>query len=533
MAINFLDNVQFNQNQLLGARLENVTSDPTSASGGDIIFNSTTGKFKYYDGTNPFNASGWIDPALGGVSGSGTIGTIPIFVTNTTTLGDSNLTVSGTGGSATLDIGYPFTVLKTLHVQGDLKDVNDQTGTTGQLLSSLGSGNGIDWIDAPVSYTKWVLTGDTGSQDIEDGNTVLVAGGTNITTEATATDTITINASTYTIAASQASVVGHDSQVLLTCNPGTNSDFYLDGTANEVEVSPAGIGTNAINIGLPTNVTISGDLTVSGGDITLGGTGRIQGVDTVTASTDAASKAYVDSSVAGGLNVKGGFNAATGAIATGGNLTVGASRVAIAIGDYYIVTTSGNFFGNASTPLTPGDSVLVQTAAATGASTINDFAVIQSDTDLATLTTIGIGNVNSNATANRKGLSLSYSGGTATVGLAIGSLPNSGAVSTLDPQNIEFALYNDDSSANERITLQQIQQGISASASGVISGASNTITHNLGTRNIIVQLYDTSTYDTVYGSVSRPTTNTATIGFSSTPTNSIRWMAYNVDVQGV
>jgi len=43
-----------------------------------------------------------------------------------------------------------------------------------------------------------------------------------------------------------------------------------------------------------TNTTLTGDLTVSGGDISLSGTGRIQGVDTVSASTDAANKAYVD-----------------------------------------------------------------------------------------------------------------------------------------------------------------------------------------------------------------------------------------------
>ena len=44
-------------------------------------------------------------------------------------------------------------------------------------------------------------------------------------------------------------------------------------------------------------VTFNGDITVSGGDIILGGTGRIQGIDTVTSSTDAANKAYVDASV--------------------------------------------------------------------------------------------------------------------------------------------------------------------------------------------------------------------------------------------
>ena len=41
----------------------------------------------------------------------------------------------------------------------------------------------------------------------------------------------------------------------------------------------------------------NGDLYVGGGDIILSGTGRIQGIDTVSATTDAANKAYVDASV--------------------------------------------------------------------------------------------------------------------------------------------------------------------------------------------------------------------------------------------
>ena len=40
--------------------------------------------------------------------------------------------------------------------------------------------------------------------------------------------------------------------------------------------------------------TVTGVLTVNGGDIVLGGTGRIQGIDTISASTDAVNKAYVD-----------------------------------------------------------------------------------------------------------------------------------------------------------------------------------------------------------------------------------------------
>jgi hypothetical protein len=128
-------------------------------------------------------------------------------------------------------------------------------------------------------------------------------------------------------------------------------------------------------------------------------------------STKIATTAFVQASLTGLLEFKGGFNASTGAIVGGGNLTSGAGRVAVAVGDYYVVTVAGNFFGNAATPLTPGDSVIVQTAAAAGASVEGDFIVVQSDTDLSTLTTVGLGNVN--GTSNQIGVT--YSAGTATL----------------------------------------------------------------------------------------------------------------------
>jgi hypothetical protein len=107
-------------------------------------------------------------------------------------------------------------------------------------------------------------------------------------------------------------------------------------------------------------------------------------------TTKIATTAFVQASLTGLLEFKGGFNASTGAIVGGGNLTSGAARVAVAIGDYYVVTVAGDFFGNASTPLTPGDSVIVQTAAIAGASVEGDFIVVQSDTDLATNSTVGL-----------------------------------------------------------------------------------------------------------------------------------------------
>ena len=456
MAINFLDNIQLNQNQLLGARIENVTSDPSTANGGDIIFNSTTGVLKYYDGTFPFSSAGWISLPDGvGVGGSGTANTVAMF-TASDTIGNSIYTQNGGATEAKITGGFFAT--------GYLKDSGGDLGTAGQLLSS--TGTLTNWIDAPVSYTKWVLTGDSGTQDIEDGNTVLVAGGTNITTAVTATDTVTLN----------------------------------------LDASP----------------TLAGTLTVSGTNQSSFA-GQVTIPTTPVANTDAASKAYVDSAVTGGLNVKGGFNAATGAITGGGNLTVGGSRVAIAVGDYYVVTVAGNFFANAATPLTPGDSVLVQTAAAAGASIEGDFAVIQSDTDLATLTTVGIGNVNKAITKPLLGIDVDYPAGTpgtALVGLDIKNMDAFSGVGT-DVLNKSdgVAVYDASAGWNKRTTVLDIGaigNSNNSFASTSASGTSHVFTHNLNSSDVIVQVYDASTLETVYANVERNTVNQVTVTTAAT-----------------
>tara|TARA_R110000823_G_scaffold103794_1_gene221382 strand:- start:254 stop:2332 length:2079 start_codon:yes stop_codon:yes gene_type:complete len=77
----------------------------------------------------------------------------------------------------------------------------------------------------------------------------------------------------------------HNSDYSIINNDGAFSIYDITNNSHRLSISAAG------------NVTFAGDLTVSGGDITLGGTGRIQGIDTVSASTDAANKAYVDAQV--------------------------------------------------------------------------------------------------------------------------------------------------------------------------------------------------------------------------------------------
>jgi len=138
----------------------------------------------------------------------------------------------------------------------------------------------------------------------------------------------------------------------------SGTSMYVQNTA----VFRGGIvndGSNApvlINDDLKVNV----DLEVAGGDITLGGTGRIQGVDTVSASTDAANKAYVDSQIAtipSGLNFQGNWNASTNSP----TLTSGSGTP----GFYYNVSVAGSTNLDGETDWQVGDWAVFVEAGAT------------------------------------------------------------------------------------------------------------------------------------------------------------------------
>lgn len=126
-------------------------------------------------------------------------------------------------------------------------------------------------------------------------------------------------------------------------------------------------------------------------------------------SNKLATTAFVQSTLTSSITLVGGFNANTGDLEA--PLTTNLyTDTSVTAGDYYVVTTAGNFFNDASIPLTPGDSVIVQTTQTTPGVDKDDFIVVRVSTDLATSSVVGLGNVEAG-----NGISAPYSGGTATI----------------------------------------------------------------------------------------------------------------------
>ncbi len=424
------------------------------------------------------------------------------------------------------------------------------TGNGGQLYYNTGDQkvylfDGTNWVNidggvATVTAGTYInLTGTATDPTINHDNTTRsdttsvsspAAGGTfqvvdsvtsNVTGHVTAINvkTVTLPADTNTTYDLTTAPTG--TAIRLTGSDVTDDDVTISGTVAEVEVTR--ISASELRAGLPNDVTIANILTV-------GGTGEFTGQVTIpttpVAATDAASKSYVDNLVSGGLVFRGTFRADTGEILSGANsgsfiynCPGGAgTRVAVAVGDYYVVATAGGSFYCSGATLDIGDSIIGVTAAAADSSTDTNWSIVQSDE--------GVTDISASAVNNLLGINLSASTGSVAVGLDINSL-GTGTLPITDQILIPY--YDGTSDVNRKVTYTDlVQTANSATSFAATISATATVTHGLNTKDVIVQLYDTVTDETVYADVDRISTTQVTITFAATPTNSVRVLVQKI-----
>lgn len=542
MAIQFLNQLQFNQNEALQLRLENLGTLPTS---GNVI-----GQLAYKTGANPgvYVATGtgnnWellstttgdvtaVDAAtaenLLGINVANSTGPIPVVGLDITGRTDLGSGVASGDELLVYDIsGTPENKKTTV---GDIVALAP-AGTITEVLAGTYLNGGGSSGSVTLNHDTTSRTDNTSNVSPAFGNSFTVI------------DTVTSNATGHV-------TVVNTKTVTLPANPNTDTTYTLPVTAGAANTAVLELTKGGSGSGVASTVTIAGtdqetkitETAQNNGTVTVGladgayGSGAElilpDGARATTQTTGdntdkIATTAFVQASLTGLLEFKGGFNASTGAIVGGGNLTSGASRVAIAVGDYYVVTADGNFFGNSATPLTVGDSVICQTAAAQGQSVEADFIIVQSETDLATLTTVGLGNVNASATS---GIDVSYNAGTANLVLDISELTADtgvpGWIAGTDSSNNtrKFTYANVFQAKGKKISLDGADTGVVRAEAGGITTFTITLSSawisGVNGTNCMVELTKDSDGSTAYADVTR-TSTTVVIKMTGSVANNV------------
>ena len=402
MAINFLNTVDLNQNQLDHARIVNEAGNVAAGTGvaGQLYFDTTAdagvGVLKVW-------TDQWVEVGGGVESLTNTSGTYVAF-------GTDNVSATGAVTLGTVDL-------------------TAVDGTSVLATRFLSKDNTWD-VPAFDNYSGWILDGDSGiAQTISSGNTALFTGGTKITTSVAATDVLTIThdatnrtdttstvtANTFTVVNSVGTdatghVTGVDiktvtvsdnnttydlttaptgTAVRLTDSASVNDDVTISGTAGRTAMSR--ISASELRVDLTDDVTIVNDLTVgnnvtlTGGNLDVTGTGSFTGevtAPTATTGTSVPNLAQVELLIAGVGVFQGGYNALAGTVNNGGGSLDGASNIASDKGDYYVVTIGGSaFFG---VVLEVGDFIFAGTAIAANSNpSLGAYVTVIADANVA------------------------------------------------------------------------------------------------------------------------------------------------------
>ena len=163
--------------------------------------------------------------------------------------------------------------------------------------------------------TSWTLTGDSGTQTVNGGDTVDIAGGTNITTAASATDTLTVNLDTTLTGMTAATFSG-----LVTA--GSFNDGVATYDAGVISSGVSATFSGAVQGGSLTD----GTATISSGALSGATTGGFSGTVTAGAFNDGVATydaGVISSGVSGTFSgtVQGGTLTDGTLSATSGNIT--------------------------------------------------------------------------------------------------------------------------------------------------------------------------------------------------------------------
>jgi len=285
-------------------------------------------------------------------------------------------------------------------------------------------------------------------------------------------------------------------------NTGDNRIYFWDGTAwidmsGDIRDVIGGAGLTAgtsngvitldVNVDNSTVEIATDTIRVKDGGIT---TAKLANVSTdlttnsgsTAVPTAAAVKSYVDANIGGLGNLEGAWNASSGTFPVGSSPTAGTKS-----GDYWYVSVAGTTGGVA---FNVGDVIIAKVNAAS-TTLASDWIQLEVNRDQATETTLGLAEIATQTEVN-----------TGTDDLRI-----------VTPLKLK--------------TYLDAAVGGYAANVGNASATSFALTHNLGTRDVIVAIYDNATYEEVLADVVVTSTTVVTVSFAIAPASN----AYRVVIK--
>lgn len=485
MAKSFLVDINLNKNELQNAIVQNLASNPSNPKPGQVYFNTTTNRFRVYTGTD------WDEMGTGGgtvtsVDASNTDGSLTISGNPITTSGTINIEHSNNITAVTTSGIYPIKVDANGHITETGTALGNVSTTAAGLLPAFSSTNQSSTAVATNDYV-WDATTNKYSK---------------LPANAFKDTTYTDGTTGYTLKAKQ------------------------DSEGNQINTTYAPLASPAFT-GTPTAPK------ATAGDSS----------DQI-ATTSFVSEAL--GAVSGAMHFKG-------TIGTGGTAGTSLPTSGVTIGDTYKVVTKGTYAGQAAgvgdlfiaTATTPtwayvpsgDDAAVTSITAGTGLTggtitTTGTIALATSGVSAGTYQGITVDTYGRVTSAQDMGYTTNE-GTVTSVGITAGSgisvsgspITTSGSITVGHTNSITAqstsGVYPIKIDANGHITeygsAVTILKKYAATITGDASKTSFTITHNLNSRDVIIQVYDNSSYDEVIVDITRTNANTATIGFASAP----------------